>query len=333
MMGINLTAIKNQYFKFTVSIIILFMILIIFDRVGGAILRHYYFSQTSGLYYRTNYSIDSTKADILVFGSSRANHHYVPEVFEDSLNMSFYNTGRDGNFILYNYAIFKLILKRYSPKIIIIDINPDEIYYDHNSYDRLSSLLPYYQDHPEIRGIVELRGPFEKVKTFSAIYPFNSNMLTIIVGNLEFNKRRKGDRKGYVPLFNKMKEVTMVPIEMNNLPIDTVKLNAIKDIGEICENKKIMLFYLQSPSYTEKKNTYAKEILMKIANDFNAKFFDYSEDTIFKNNPSLFQDIEHLNNDGATIFSGIVSKRIKIQALTENKISSNIFNKELQFGH
>jgi hypothetical protein len=106
MMGIDLTAIKNQYFRFAVSIIILFLILLAFDRVGGAILRHYYFSQTSGSWYRTTYSIDSTRADILVFGSSRANHHYVPEVFEDSLNMSFYNTGQDGNLILNNYAIF-----------------------------------------------------------------------------------------------------------------------------------------------------------------------------------------------------------------------------------
>jgi hypothetical protein len=151
---------ENKFIRFSVNLVLLFLIVFLFDWAGGAILRYFYFSQTSGLGYRTTYSIDSTRANILVFGSSRANHHYVPEVFEDSLKMSFYNTGRDGNFLFYNYAIFKAILKRYTPKILIMDINPDELYYNPDSYDRLSSLLPYYKDHPEIRDIIELRGPY-----------------------------------------------------------------------------------------------------------------------------------------------------------------------------
>ena len=34
----------------------------------------------------------------------------------------------------------------------------------------------------------------------SEIYPYNSSLLTIAIGNLEINKTRKNDRKGYVPL-------------------------------------------------------------------------------------------------------------------------------------
>ena len=34
----------------------------------------------------------------------------------------------------------------------------------------------------------------------SEIYPFNSSLLTIIIGNLEINKTGKTIRKGYVPL-------------------------------------------------------------------------------------------------------------------------------------
>ena len=50
--------------------------------------------------------MELTKADLLVFGSSRANHHYVPEVFEDSLKLTFYNTGKDGSgiFITLHYC-------------------------------------------------------------------------------------------------------------------------------------------------------------------------------------------------------------------------------------
>ena len=106
--------------KFIFNVEIVIIVILILDFLIGKSLEYFYFKQKSGLQYRTTYSIDSTRAEILVFGSSRANHHYVPEVFEDSLKMSFYNTGRDGNRLLYNFAVFSSILKRDTPKIVIL---------------------------------------------------------------------------------------------------------------------------------------------------------------------------------------------------------------------
>jgi len=95
---------------------IFIIILIISDFLIGKTLRYIYFNETSGLDYRTTFAIDSTKADIIVFGASRANHHYVPTIFQDSLKMTFYDVGRDGQSIFYHLAILKAILKRYTPK-------------------------------------------------------------------------------------------------------------------------------------------------------------------------------------------------------------------------
>ncbi len=119
--------VKSQFLRFILNLLVVCLMVFIFDRAVGGIIKHFYFKQVAGLYNRTTYAIDSTTADILVFGSSRANHHYVPEVFEDSLKMSFYNTGRDGNFLLYNTAIFKAIIKRHKPKIVILDFNPGDL--------------------------------------------------------------------------------------------------------------------------------------------------------------------------------------------------------------
>jgi hypothetical protein len=307
-----------------VNLVFLFLIVFLFDRAGGAILRHFYFSQTSGLGYRTTYSIDSTNADILVFGSSRANHHYVPEVFEDSLKMSFYNTGRDGNFLLYNYAIFKAILTRHSPKIIIMDINPDELYFNQESYDRLSSLLPYYKNHPEIRDIVELRSPFEKYKLLSVIYPFNSGLLTIGVGNLEFNKSRKGDRKGYVPLYNQMNDTVLVAANQENKTgIDSAKVEIIKKIAIACKAKDIKLYFVQSPMFVKNIQIHSYRVLKETIEPYHAETIDLSADSLFLNNPSYFQDRGHLNNEGATVFSGIIVRSIKSQMLSNDLITES----------
>ena len=62
--------------------------------------------------------------------------------------------------------MLKGVLKRYSPKIIILDIVNKEFQKNADSYEKISPLLPYYNSHPEIRSIVQLRSRYEKHKLF-----------------------------------------------------------------------------------------------------------------------------------------------------------------------
>lgn len=153
---------KNPFQYFLLKLTVLFAIVFILDISIGSVLRYYYFKQESSSQYRTTYSIEKTKADILIFGSSRANHHYNPDVFDNRMNLSYYNVGRDGNFIFYHYAVLKGVLKRYSPKIVILDFIHGEFRQNQDSYDRLSSLLPYYRSHSEMRSIINLKSKYEK---------------------------------------------------------------------------------------------------------------------------------------------------------------------------
>src|SRR5689334_2310832 len=112
---------KNKYRYFFVKLLTLFVILFVLDYVCGAVLHYFYFRQSSGWNYRTTYSMEKTTDSLLIFGSSRAVQQYHPEVLEKRLNLSYYNCGRDGNFMLYNYAVLRSVLKRHSPKMIIFD--------------------------------------------------------------------------------------------------------------------------------------------------------------------------------------------------------------------
>ena len=270
-------------------------------------MKHFYFTETSGLHYRSTYAIDSTTAEVLVFGSSRANHHYVPQIFEDNLKMSFYNTGRDGNSLLYTLAVFKAIIKRYTPKIIIIDLMSSELSYNVQSYDRLSSLQPYYFKHPEIQKIVRLRGPFEKYKLLSSIYPFNSSFLTIIMGNMKLNIKRKKDYKGYVPLFNQINVPILVENEINSTDFDTTNIDAIKYISTVCKSKNIRLVFIQSPLYAKVTSTNSTTLIQKLATENNAFFLNYFNDSNFLKRPAFFQGKSHLNDEGAKMFSSTVT--------------------------
>ena len=68
---------------------------------------------TGGYTKRDNFISDEVDANILIFGSSRAAHHYVPSILSDSLDMSCYNCGMDGNGIIYGYGKLKTTTARY----------------------------------------------------------------------------------------------------------------------------------------------------------------------------------------------------------------------------
>lgn len=302
---------RNPVRFFLLKLIIFFTLVFILDYIIGNILSHFYFRQESGLLYRTTFSIEKTTADVLIFGSSKANHHYIPDIFEKRLNLSCYNVGRDGNYILYHSAVLKGVLKRYSPKIVILDFRSGEFKQTKDSYDELSSLLPYYNRHPEMRSIIELKSKFEKLKLLSYIYPYNSLLLTIAVGNTEFNKKRRSDIQGYVPL----KKVWNLPIQIDsssiNYEIDSIKVKAYEIFIQNCVQSKVNLYIVCSPSFIKSNHIdYSVKLGQKIAKKNNITFFDFSNDSIFINESKFFADTWHLNNTGAEIFSDILTDNL-----------------------
>jgi hypothetical protein len=320
--------------SFLVKLFIFISIIIIFDFVIGAVLKILYHKQESGWLYRTSYAIDSTKADVLVFGDSRANHHYCPAPFEKRMHLSYYNVGSEGYPIFYHYAILCGVLKRYSPKIIILDFSHGEFKKSTKSYDRISALLPYYETHPEIRPIIQIKGPYEKYKLLSKIYPYNSLVYSIAIGNSEFNKGRRNndDKQGYVPLKNVWKKPIAADSTYKKYEIDSVKINIFKSFIKDCNDNNIKLFVICSPyfinfKYIDTSMNLAKEITKQM----KVPFYDFSNTNTFSNNADLFSDIIHLNFKGSRIYTDmVIDKMIENQhknpLMKESNSSSIIYS-------
>lgn len=295
---------SNHYKLFICKTIIFLVIVFLLDLFVGKTLYFLYFHQKSGSLYRTTYSIEKTKAEMLVMGSSRANHHYPPSAFEKRLGLSYYNVGRDGQYLFYNYAILKVILKRYSPKIIIFDFVSQELEYDSRDYERLASLMPYYKKYPDIQPILQLKSSFEKIKLLSKIYPFNSYLLTIAIGNTNFNRRDVFDIKGYIPLEGKWNESIRTTDNSRKIKIDSNKLKIYELFIQDCLKAHVKLYIVCSPYYFNfKSNPLSINLGKKIAAKYNIDFYDFSQDPSFISKPALFDDPYHLNDTGAKIFS------------------------------
>lgn len=309
-MGSELFEIRgiNLFLK---RVAIFLLLLFGLDFVIGSALHYFYFKQTSGLEAGTIYAINKAEEDLLIFGSSRATHHYVSEIFSAQLKLSTYNAGREGNFILYHNAVFQSIVKRHKPKVVILDILNKEFDVSGDSYDRLSNLMPFYSSHKIIRPIINLRGPFEPIKNLSFMYPYNSKIQSIVVGNLAFNKLRKQDFNGYIPL-TRVIEREPVQIQADtSYKVDSLKIAAFIAIIDTCKNNNIRLFIVCSPYYDQLKGVdLSVSLARNIAFEKGITFWNFNTMAEIVGKPEYFDDKAHLNDKGARVYSKFIADKI-----------------------
>ena len=110
--------------KFLLKLLIVLTGMAIADVAVGGLMGHFYFRIRHGEQARTTYAVDSANQKILILGSSRASHHYIPAIIEDSLGMSCYNAGKDKQGVFYSLAILKAVCARHRPQGVILDITP-----------------------------------------------------------------------------------------------------------------------------------------------------------------------------------------------------------------
>ena len=288
---------KNFLFKGTIFL----ATVVTADFVIGKSLKKIYFKQDHGLDYLTTYAIEKTTAPVIVLGSSRALNIFNPAIIEKKLALPCYNAGRYGEPVFYHYALLKSILKRYTPAIIILSFDARDFAKDQKDYDLISALLPYYESHPEMKEVIDLKGPCEKLKMVSQIYPFNSLVLPSINGNLKFGKDNTANISGFIPLIPVFKGPLQTMDFAQWAILDTVKINIYTAFIKSCISAKVQL-YIVCPPYLINAIGVDNSIITgkNIAREYGIPFLDFSRNPFYTNQPELFYDFRHLNEKGTT---------------------------------
>lgn len=278
--------------------------------LGGFVYNKLYFSEKSKSQDRLIHSAIGTNEDILIFGSSRAYHHYNPEVFEKELGLSCFNVGYGGQNIYYHLALLKSAVERHKPRVVILDL----IYIDYektseqHDKEKLGVLLPFVHQSKVLKETVLMRGYGENIKLLSSIYPFNSKQLYMLRNNLTSSR---SDVKGYVGLDREWDKPIEVK-EIQQVDIDENKMKAIDDFVEICKKNGVKIFVCVSPHYVDFKGKTGYNVLAKILkNKHQLELINFENQPSFLSNSKLFSDPFHLNKYGAEIYSNEISKVLK----------------------
>lgn len=306
---------KLLFFKLFQFIIVFFLI----DLSLGFFAKEIFFSQKSGKYSRITYSIKKDSSDVLIMGSSHANRHYIPEIFEKKLGITSYNAGVQGQQIIFITALQEMILKRHKPKLIILNIDQDWMYESKEAYERLADLHPYYWDYKtELDPVLSLNTRFHTLKLLFRSYQTNSSIVHVI----KYFLQPQEDFNGYRPLYTKMDKPKPSDLSIVNFEIKTEESQRIdsnfiimfKDFINNTKKNNIGLIFVISPhishSYGGKVNR-SLELMKSIALKDNIPLIDFSNSKAFNEQYQLFNDPSHLNNDGAILFSNSLADILK----------------------
>ncbi|MDP4149274.1 MAG: hypothetical protein Q8932_10705 [Bacteroidota bacterium] len=293
--------------SFYMRLLLIGLILFVADLGIGGLMSHFYFRLRHGEQARTTLVMDSIRAPIVVLGSSRAAHHYIPSIITDSTGLACYNAGKDQQGIFYSLAILRSILGRYRPEWLILDLTPIAFQPDQAGLDELSILLPYYRRHPEIRAVLNKRSRWEWLKTHSSLYCYNSLPLQIVFNNL-YGTGDSGVINGYIPKDQPMARTPATAFTERELtdPPDSAIVGAFSEIISLSASNHCKLVVVVSPVYFSlPEGSSTTRLAGMICRDHGVPFLDYSGagSAGFSGHPALFSDEQHLDHAGAVLFT------------------------------
>lgn len=304
---------KRGLLRFGLSVLTVLALVVMVDTAVGKMM-DWMLPQISNLgdTGKTFYSLNDVKTPIVIVGSSRAAHHYVTDIIEDSFGLPSYNVARDGCFFSYNCCIVNSIMDRYIPDVIIWENDTDALY--DNQPDPLESLYPYFNKIQWVTSAVKEELPWEEYfKLNSKLYQYNSTLHRVLMRFLKRKSFVDDSRNGYVPLapknLRKPLELKTATISNGNLSETKVErfrmtLSRARDLG-------IKMIIVDSPKYLKKKgvNLSAKK-MASLCEEYGMKYYDNSQHSLFWEHPEYFNDPLHLNDNGAKLYTKMFVEQI-----------------------
>lgn len=255
----------------------------------------------SGDTYKTNSLVIKDNHDILVFGSSRACHHYDTPFLSDTLGLDVYNAGYDGNGVVLAYGLLDMVLERYQPKLVVLDVEPAfdiNVYSADNGHKRYIGLLKPYYRHSGAEEVIRDVSEEEWYKCFSGMMRYNTTIFSKALDNV---RGGTSDNKGYLPITgSNVSETTKKEKDKSN--IDHFKLKYFERMLLLARSNNIPIMVVASPKLGVESSDGLQPVI-ELCEKHDVPFVDYYANAEFIQHKDWFKESMHLNNVGARLFS------------------------------
>lgn len=242
------------------------------------------------------YNSTAKEYEVVFLGSSRANNHFVPEIFNEKGLKSF-NYGMSGSRLEESALMLKLMIERdYKIRNLIleVDLNVNSNGYSEGTRARF---MPYLHQSEVIRN------HYKNIPGFNQLYYVPFYRYIRFEGKIGF-------REVFFSLFEKpssdLQHDGFYPLKSvgQNLSMDlkgkSPKRNvAYEEIREICQKHHIKLIAVTTPVCPETKNMAYFAVLSKLYPEIRHYEQSVNEDR-------YFSSCGHMNEAGANQFTAII---------------------------
>lgn len=265
-----------------------------------------------------NLALAHKDAQLIFFGNSRCRHQVVPEVIMQSFPVKVHNAGAIGQNIQYHHALLQLLLaEQTSAQVFVRLIDHRELHL--NGMAGANKLSPMYGRLPGVDALLEEGDRWNTLKYLSHSYRYNSMVLPILRNYFD---PEVGEEDGYRPMYGNQvvtdpAKANPVPPLPQPLPIDPAREALIVDFNARAQAAGIQvvaalspMWRLPNPLSPEETGLLAhyEELLQKQGVPLlKVDEAHYPE----LNNPKLYWDNEHLNDEGARLFSRLLAARLQ----------------------
>ncbi|AOW08121.1 hypothetical protein [Flavobacterium gilvum] len=285
----------KKFLLFTLKILISIIVLaVVLDFLYTTV----YLQSTNRGKIEDVFNSKSRKYDVIILGSSRANNHFVAQMFEEK-GLKTFNYGMSGGHLFEASLLLKLMIERnYQIKNVILeaDLNLSN---DHQAEGISAKFLPYLHKSEVIRK------HFEQESDFNELYyiPFYRYIkYDTKIGFREIFKIVKCERTsaldnlGYYPLVRHKK---------GNMKNDIVNLKPLphnkyyEEIKSICKANNINFIAVMTPMC---ENVVGMNYFDKVKKTY-PEIHNY-ENVVVEN--KYFSSCGHMNDTGARLFTAII---------------------------
>lgn len=255
--------------------------------------------------YLPGYIAHHAKEDIIIFGSSKGENNYNMALLNDSFGKPCLNCSDTGNGIIQMYGRYKMLTKRYTPKVIVYDVKPQFDLYKNDNSKYTMRLKPFY-DVSGIDSIIWSTDTYEQYKLHLALYRYNFQFLEVLkeyASHSPFNRCKNN-------LYRQKMQIIPKKAEPQSVEYDPLKLYYLEKLIKDCKERGIHLVFVVSPEYYY-YNSINYAPLIALCQKYEVPFIDRSADKQFVGHSDLFKDSLHMNYWGATMWSQFIAHYIQ----------------------
>lgn len=302
--------------------VLLYFITLCFDKIVTTGLRQ---NETKHFNTLSKINQGQLNVDLMINGSSKAVVQVDPIIMDSILGVNSYNFGLDGTPFIPQRAQYELYrLKNTKPKIIIQIVSNGTLRSLNEGFNLPIKFAPYL-DIPEVKNQIKLTSSFSYSDYTMPMSRYSGKSFEIITGALSFcgiQYLKTNDVKGYAPNTNSWPEDSQKAKDSEQTDIDekievftsldSVSCKSFESFLANCKTENIIVFLVYPPIYEDDFNSIKHvNYYNKIAQEYNAHFLDYSQDSLLAFNQKYFYNSQHLNIEGATLFTTKLSEEIK----------------------